>query len=149
MIIKFVIVNNKLAMINLKIIGKCIFLFLTCIYFVRCKNNSIVCKYPPIVLEHNLEMEYDRAVIDWYKINYSLYASNGGFLVKMDSLVDSGIFIKNKSSGFFQLNRGLTSSYDLMSIKFPNNVYKYNEVTLRLFDEKITDILYGDTLKFR
>lgn len=112
-----------------------------------CKTDNKECSIPKIIKDNGLEKEYSQAIEDWYKINHHVYAKNGGFLVAIDSIVDSKIWVRDTNTGYMNVNRDLTSDYRKMVQKFPNKIFKYNEVSLVLFSENIDEIVDGDTFQ--
>jgi hypothetical protein len=130
-------------MINLKGLLRIIVLALLIAQLLSCQEKL---NYPDIIVENGLQEIYDQSIIDWHILNSTGRYSEASYLLLLDSLVDSKIYLRDSSIQVSVLNSEMVSDKKLMTELFPNHVFEFLEIDLEMFEHGRFPVLRGDTV---
>ncbi|WP_020536952.1 hypothetical protein [Lewinella cohaerens] len=130
-------------MINPKGLLKTIVLTLLIAQLLSCQEQL---NYPEIIVENSLQEIYDQSIIDWHILNSTGTYSEASYLLLLDSLVNSKIYMQDSLMPGRVLNSEMVRDKKLMTKLFPDHIFEFLEIDLEIFEHEKLPILRGDTV---
>jgi hypothetical protein len=130
-------------MIKLMGLFRVIILTLLITQLLSCQEEL---NYPDIIAENCLQELYDQSIIDWHILNSTGTYSEASYLLLVDSLVDSKIYVRDSLMQGWVINSEMIRDKNLMIELFPNHVFDFLEIDLEMFEHGKSPVLLGDTV---
>ena len=127
--------------------SKKIILILSIFFALNCRPKEKIV-YPPIIKEKGLEQLYEKGIVDWHILNSIGVFSKSKYLISYDSSFERHLYFRDTSSNRRVFNRDLLENVDSMNFLFPNKLFDFLEVELRLIEHENVPLKIGDTIVF-